>query len=106
MGTPRTSSLVSIQVNNFSLPNYDDVILEHLFQGQKATSCNLISMIYYVTLSHLFNLCESKFLHKGNNNLPFRVDFMVINLYKINPLLAYFQESLETCTVAMEKRLG
>lgn len=65
MGIPRTASLVSIQVNNFSLPNYDDVILEHLLQDQKDTSSNLISMIYYVTLSHLFTYVSQSFYIKG-----------------------------------------
>ena len=93
MATPRTSSLVPIQVNNFSPQNYDNVIIEHQLQGQNDMSSNMISMIYYVTLRHLFNLCESKISLKGIITYFSELILWFITIFKINPLLVHFQES-------------
>lgn len=81
MVTPRTST-VSIQVNYLSLHNYDNVIdiliiWKELLQHKNNMGSNIISIIYYVILSNLFKLYESQLFHKRNNNLLFRVDFMV-----------------------------
>lgn len=81
MVTPKTST-VSILVNYLPLHNYDNVIdiwimWKELLQHKNNMGSNIISTIYYVTLNNLFKLYESQLFHKGNNNLLFRVDFMV-----------------------------